>query len=603
MTKLNISKTNWDLSPLLHSDDDPQIEQQKQKVTEESNKFINKWKDREDYLQNPSVLKEALDEYENWQHHYGTSGDFGYYFSLRSAQDSVSPEIKAKENQIEDFANKIQNDIQFFEMRISKIPKEQQQKFLDEPSLASYKHYIENLFKQSKYLLSEAEEKIMNLKSSTSHYNWVKMTSTFLSKEEAEIIMEDGTGKVQNFSEIATLTSSKNKATRDSAAEAFHTINAKWAEVAENEINSIFSNKKTNDELRGMERPDTARHLADDIETEVVDALVEAVSSRNSIPRKFYQIKAKLMGQSKLAYHERNVEYGEIDKKYTYQEAVDLVYHVFTQLDPKFAEIAKMFVETGKVDALPQKGKRGGAFCAYNLKSQPTYTLLNFTERLNDVLTIAHEFGHGINDELMKEKQNALNFGTPTSTAEVASTFMEDFVLQELVKESDDELKLAIMMMKLNDDVSSIFRQVACYKFEQDLHAAFRAKGYLSKEDIGEIFTKNMSAYMGEAVEQSEGAQNWWVYWSHIRSFFYVYSYASGLLISKSLQGAVKEDASFVEKVKEFLSSGTSDSPKNIFAKMDVNIADKNFWNKGLDEIESLLSETEELARKLKKID
>lgn len=602
MTKLNISKLTWDLSPLLASDNDPALEVQKKKVTEESYVFINKWKDREDYLQQPAVLKEALDEYENWQHFTSTSGNFGYYFSLRSSQDSVSPELKAKENQLEDFANKILNDIQFFEMRISKISKEQQEKFLTDSSLAPYKHYLENLFKQSKYLLTEPEEKILNLKATTSHYNWVKMTSTFLSKEEAEVVAEDGTKQTKNFSEIATLTSSKNKETRDSAAKAFHQINAKWAEVAENELNSIFANKKINDELRGMERPDTGRHLADDVETEVVDALVEAVSSRNTIPNKFYQLKAKLMGQEKLAYHERNVEYGAIEKSYSYQEAVDLVYHVFTQLDPQFAEIAKMFVETGKVDAMPNKGKRGGAFCAYNLKSQPTYVLLNFTEKLNDVLTIAHEFGHGINDELMKEKQNALNFGTPTSTAEVASTFMEDFVLQELLKESDDETKLAIMMMKLNDDVSSIFRQVACYKFEQDLHQAFREKGYLSKKDIGEIFTKNMKAYMGDFVEQSEGAQNWWVYWSHIRSFFYVYSYASGLLISKSLQGSVKEDHAFIEKVKGFLSSGTSDSPKNIFAKMDVNIADKNFWNKGLDEIESLLNETEELAKKLGKI-
>ncbi len=602
MTKLNTSKLTWDLSPLLTSDNSPELEEQKKKVTEESYCFINKWKDREDYLQQPALLKQALDEFENWQHYTSTSGNFGYYFSLRSSQDSISPELKAKENQLEDFANKILNDIQFFEMRISKIPENQQEKFLANSSLAPYKHYLENLFKQSKYLLSEPEEKILNLKATTSHYNWVKMTSTFLSKEEAEVITEDGTKQVKNFSEIATLTSSKNKETRDSAAQAFDTINAKWAEVAENELNSIFGNKKINDDLRGMGRPDTARHLADDIETDVVDALIKAVSSRNMIPNKFYQLKAKLMGQEKLAYHERNVEYGAIDKTYSYQEAVDLVYHVFTQLDPQFAQIAKMFVETGKVDAMPNKGKRGGAFCAYNLKSQPTYVLLNFTKKLNDVLTIAHEFGHGINDELMKEKQNALNFGTPTSTAEVASTFMEDFVLQELLKDSDNETKLAIMMMKLNDDVSSIFRQVSCYKFEQDLHAAFREKGYLSKENIGEIFTKNMKAYMGDFVEQSKGGQNWWVYWSHIRSFFYVYSYASGLLISKSLQSSVKKDHSFIEKVKGFLSSGTSSSPKSIFAQMDVNIADKNFWNKGLDEIENLLNETEKLAKKLGKI-
>lgn len=596
MTQLDTSKIKWDLSHLLTSDNDPNIETQKQQISQITIKFINNWINRTDYLENPKILKIALSEYEQWQNNFGTSGSLGYYFSLRNAQDHTNTEIKAKENQIDEFANNIQNSIEFFELRISKISKQNQQKFLNDPNLSVYKHFLENLFKNSTYLLSEPEEKILNLKTITSHSNWIKMTSTFLSKEEAEIIMEDGTKQIKNFSEIATLISSKNKTTRDSAAKAFHQINAKHAEVAENEINSILTNKKINDQLRKMERPDLGRHLADDIDSEVVDALIEAVSSRNNISQRFYQLKAKLMGVPKLKYHERNVEYGKIDKEYSYQEAVDLVYHVFNQLDPKFAEISKMFIEKGLVDVFPQKGKSGGAFCAHNLKSQPTYILLNFTNRLNDVLTIAHEFGHGINNELMKKKQNALNFGTPTSTAEVASTFMEDFVLEELLKNADHDLRLSIMMMKLNDDVSSIFRQVACYKFEQDLHQQFREKGYLSKEEIGEIFTQNMKNYMGDFVEQSPGSQNWWVYWSHIRSFFYVYSYASGLLISKSLQGSVKKTPKFIENVKEFLASGTSDSPKNIFAKMDINIADKNFWNKGLNEIEELLNKTEQLA-------
>ena len=221
---------------------------------------------------------------------------------------------------------------------------------------------------------------------------------------------------------------------------------------------------------------------------------------------------------------------------------------------------------------------------------------------MSDVLTLSHELGHGINNELIREKQNALNFGTPTSTAEVASTFMEDFVLQDLLNQADDELRLAIMMKKLNDDVSTIFRQVACYKYEQELHQQFRQKGYLSKKEIGILFQKHMTSYMGDFVEQSPGSENWWVYWDHIRSFFYVYSYASGLLISKSLQNSVKVNPKFIEKVKKFLSAGLSDSPKNILKKLGVDITDKSFWNRGLTEVENLLQEATKLAMKLKKI-
>jgi len=228
--------------------------------------------------------------------------------------------------------------------------------------------------------------------------------------------------------------------------------------------------------------------------------------------------------------------------------------------------------------------------------------MLNHNERLNDVLTLSHELGHGINDEFVRKKQPAVYFGTPKATAEVASTFMEDFVLQELEKKADDELKLAIMMAKLNDDITTILRQIACYMFEQELHKEFREKGYLSKEEIGKLFQKHMSAYMGDAVEQSPGSENWWVYWSHIRDFFYNYSYASGLLISKFLQGEVKKNPKFIAKVKEFLSAGMSDSPKSIFMKMGIDISKKEFWDSGLKEIEDLSNETEKLAKKLGKI-
>ena len=373
-------------------------------------------------------------------------------------------------------------------------------------------------------------------------------------------------------------------------------------EVAESEINSILANKKIDDELRNAPRPDTLRHLADDIESEVVDSLIEAVSQRFPIPARYYALKAKLLKVKKLAYHERNVEYGAMTGRYPFPRSVDLVHTVLGKLDPEFADIFAGFIENGQIDAYPKKDKDSGAFCIHHLMVQPTYILLNHSGKLHDVLTIAHELGHGINNELIKKKQHALDFGTPTSTAEVASTFMEDFVLDEIIRSANDEQRLAIMMQKLNDDVSSIFRQVGCYQFERELHKDYRGKGYLSKGEIGKLFRKHMAAYMGHAVLQSEGSENWWVYWSHIRYFFYVYSYASGLLISKSLQNSVKQDPAFIHKVKEFLSAGLSDSPKNIFGRLGIDISDKRFWDRGLDEVESLLDDTEQLAKGLGKI-
>jgi len=596
---VKVGKTEWNLSPLTKGDD---FVKKREELKKAADKFIEKWKDRDDYLKKPEVLKEALDEYEKFGNDYGVEGDEGFYYWLMSQVDSGDSKIKAGFNKVSEFSDKLVNELQFFGMRVSKIPKKDQKKFLEFPGLKDYKHHLEGSFKNAKYLLSEPEEKIMTLKSNSAHAMWVKMVSEFISKEEGEVLDSSGKKGKKGFSEIASLLSNKDKKIRDTAAKVFNEILEKYSDVAENEINAIFANKKVNDELRGLKRPDESRHVSDDIDSEVVDTLVEAVSSRFDIASRHYALKAKLMKVDKLEYHERNVPYGKIDKKYSYQESVDLVHKVFLDLDPKFAEIFEGFVKNGQIDVYPKKGKRGGAFCVYFLKSQPTYIMLNHTDLLKDVETLAHELGHGINDELMKEKQNSINFGTPLSTAEVASTFVEDFVMDELMREADDETRLALMVTKLDSDISSIMRQIACYKFEQDLHKEFREKGHLSKDDIGKIFMKNMKDYMGDAVEQSPGSQNWWVYWSHIRSFFYVYSYSSGLLISKSLQASVKKDKKFIEKVKEFLSSGLSASPKDIFKKTGIDITDKGFWNNGLDEVESLLGETEKLAKKLGKI-
>ena len=602
LRSFKIVQTTWNLKPLFTSDNDPRMKKKRNVVERKANEFINTWKDRSDYLEDPLVLCQALDQYEAWKRHYGTDGDEGYYFWLRAQQDQNNAKLKAGFNKVEDFSKKLENASQFFHLRIARIKPELHKTFLEHRALAGYRHFLERIFAESRYHLSEPEEKILNLKAATSYSNWTKMTSGFLSKEERTVMTEEGRRKTKPFSELAGLMSSKSKRVRDSAATAFNDILRKHAEVAEAELNSVLAHKKIDDELRGTSRPDELRHLADDIESEVVDTLVDSVAKRFAIPARYYRFKAKLHGVRKIEYHERNVEYGEVAKRYSYSRAVDVVHTALGKLDREFADIFDGFITNGQIDAYPKKGKDSGAFCIHHLMVQPTYILLNHTGKLHDVLTIAHELGHGINNELIKQKRHALDFGTPTSTAEVASTFMEDFVLDEILHAADDELRFAVMMQKLNDDVSSIFRQAACYRFEQELHHEFRQRGYLSKEIIGMLFQKHMAAYMGGAVEQSKGSENWWVYWNHIRYFFYVYSYASGLLISKSLQNAVKKDPSFIIKVKEFLSTGLSDSPKNTFAKLGIDIGNRQFWDKGIDEVERLLNETEQLAKKLGKI-
>ncbi|MBP7927771.1 M3 family oligoendopeptidase [Patescibacteria group bacterium] len=592
----------WDLTNLFPDDNSKEFDTSLRTLEDVYYSFINAWKDRKDYLVDPLILKVALDEYEALAAQYGGLGSMGYFFLLRKKQDQLDTNIIAKFNKINDVLIKLGNDLQFFTHSISHIPAELQPVFLEAPILTDYKHMLTMLFANAKYLLSEPEEKILNLKSVSSYSNWVSLTSKLLSKEDMLLLEEDGSKAKKPFSYALRLMDSQQPKVRSVAAKRLNTLLKKHVDVAEQELNSILYDKKTDDVLRHVERPDMIRHLADDIETSVVDSMRKAVKAKFGIAHDYYKLKSELLDLPKLKYYERNVRYGDVDMKITFNEAVDLLSKVFTDLDPEFYDIFKQYLDEKRIDVYPNKGKVSGAFSIDVAKKLPGYVLLNYTDTLQDVLTLAHEMGHAINAELIKKTQNGLNCETSLAVAEVASTFMEDFVLQEVLKDAGKEKQLAIRMMRLNDDISTIFRQVACYEFEMDLHLSFREKNFLSKQDIGKIFRKHMKAYMGPFVEQSAGSQNWWVYWSHIRRYFYVYSYASGLLISKSMQTAVSEDKAFIHKVKDFLSAGTAQSPKDLFINLGIDIASQGFWEKGLDQISLMLSETRALARELKKV-
>jgi len=582
--------STWDLSPLFSSDTDPAIDQDIKDTQAACDTFVTKWHFRTDYLSNPAVLKQALVDYNHWATNFGPSGKAGYYFDLRLCQDQANPALKARSNQITLMAQNIINSMNFFTLNLGKIPPDQQSALLSSSLLDPYHHFLQLIFAASAHQLSQPEEAILTLKYPPSHANWTHLVSEFLSRETRDNhTLEDLLGLLQ----------SPDSHTRNIAAEQLNSIFASHLNLAEHEMNSILQNKQVDDQLRHFPRPDSARHLSDDVPTAIVDTLIQTVSANFSIANRYYQLKAKLLKVAKLQYHERVAPYGQLPSDISFPQAVHIVSSTLEKLDPEFADIFTTFQKHGAYDVYPKPGKRGGAFCAVELPTAPTYILLNHTGKLTDVLTLAHETGHGINNEMMRKTQLALNFGSPLSTAEVASTFFEDFALQHFADQSDPQTQLAILIKKLEDDIATIFRQVAFYNFESELHILFRAKGYLSHQQIGELFQKHCAAYMGEYVLQSPGSQNWWVYVSHFRRFFYVYSYASGLLISKYFQRMVKSNSNYISQVKLFLSQGTSQAPQVIFHHLGADIASATFWQSGITEIADNLAKAETLFNQL----
>ncbi len=595
-------KYSWNLEDLYKSDDDPKMEKDLEKAVEKNYEFIDKWKNRSDYLENPKVLREALDEDNLLSENYGLSMGVGYYLGLRNSQDETNKEIIKRVKKLNQTTLKTLNDQEFFYLNISKIPKSKQTTFLNSKSLLPYKHLLEKLFKVSKHLLSEKEEKILNLTSSTSYGNWVSMTSQFLSKEMLNVLNEDGDIIEIPLAMVKKYLQSKKQKVRDIASKENLRALEKWSDVAEHEMNSILENKRVFDEIKGYSRPDENKHVNGDISTKVVDTMLSSVVEDFELPKKYYKLKAQLVGKEKLSYFERYLPYGEIQEKYSYEKAIEIVKKVLNNLDPKFGEIIEDLYEKGRYDVFPARGKHNGAYCTHNSKKLPIYILLNHKDNLDSVSTIAHETGHAINNYMMFEKQLSLNCDTPLSIAEVSSTFFEDFVSESILSNADDETRLSMLINKLDSDIGAIYRQVACYKFEQELHKKFRAEGFLSKEKVSEMFKKYMVSYMGKYVSQDKGSEYFWVTWSHIRRFFYVYSYANGLLISKALQRMVREDPKNIEKVKRMLSTGASQSPEEMFKEIGIDISKKEFWDKGLQEVEDTYNEAYSLAKKLGKI-
>jgi oligoendopeptidase F len=585
-------KTQWDLLLVMPGNSDAAVKADLEETARSCRKFITKWSARNDYLEDSATLKIALDEYELLQRDHGVSGRAGYYFLLRTCLDQNDTEMRAKYNQVSEQTLKIASELEFFESRLAKVDPTHQKKFLKTPELDQYRHWMEKLFTEGKYRLSELEERIMVLKSQTSYENWVKMTESFIASEELN-------GK--NFSKLTASLSSKKAGLRAKAACGVSSILAKYAKTAEAEINSLLSDKKTNDELRGFTRADQSVHLDDDIESEVVDQMLAAVEEAYSISHDYYKLRSQLMGLPKIKYHERNVGIGKLDKKFSFEKSVKIENKTLEFLDPELTKIFKSFLYEGRIDAFSRKGKTNSEFCISSLKTLPTYILLNHEGKIDDMATLAHEMGHGIGDEFRKSSQNSLNQSVPYCLEEIASIFFEDFALDTISNTADEETKFALLIRRLDDAVNTVFRQTACYRFEQALHAGYRKKSFLSKDEVGKLFIKEMAAYGGPYVDVND-YENWWVHWSHIRTYFYVYTYVFGYLVSKFLQRKVRANPEAIKEVEEFFRAGSSVSPRDALKKMGVDIYNKEFWKQGLAEIREMLTQCRKQAVKLGKI-
>lgn len=573
--------TEWNLNVILKKFNVDSIESLISYENKKYTDFFNRWNNA-NIVENIETFLEYLNEFNRVLEDHGKYLVASVYVQLRLSLNSEDNEAKSLENKIFDIEKYIQQNFESHRQKIIKYLKENPD-IINLPKLAKYKHLLEITLKESKYKLTEEGENIIFALSKTALSNWKDLTSRLLSTSTGKI-NEEGKPKEYTFEELLTIsTKDTSKIKRDKAVYALNKIFEKWSPVIEVEINSVLEYSKTIDELRKYSDPEEKRLLYDEVSKKFVDSLIKAVKNNYSFSQEYYRTKARLLGKRKLKYNERLLKYGDVQQKFSSDEAIRLVYDGLSEIGHEYAQIFEKMLIDGRIDFLPKKGKRGGAFFMGFAKQIPGFILLNYTGTLNDISTIAHETGHAIHFELTRSAQPGVYCDYSTAIAEVASTFFEDlvtdFVLGDVKKNED---KIAFIVNKLDDFISSVHRQIAIYSFERRLHQEFKNKGYLASRDIDQMFVEEMSAYLGDSVDM-KGFEKYWVYINHIRYFFYVYSYASGLIISKTLQALYKENRDNLNKVRHVLSAGCSNYVKDIFSDIELDVEDENFWRIGLE--------------------
>ncbi|MSU45018.1 MAG: hypothetical protein EXS47_00075 [Candidatus Zambryskibacteria bacterium] len=586
----NTIKTEWNLKLLYKSVDDPQIEIDISNAEKAYLAFAKKYTKRTDYLKNENSLFHALEDSEKLSYEFA---DRPIYY-LHYAQDlnSKDEHVRAKMNLLAQRIQKMSNHIVFFGINLSKLPQNIQKFFLVSKRLSKYNYMLQKTFESGKYTLSESEEKILSLKSLPSHTLWVSAIEKLESKQTVE-----HKGKKLPLNEANSLI--REQTTQKERVDLSKKVMDKFyeiAEMAESELNAVVIDKKIDDELRGFKEPYDATLLSYENDKVAILSLVKTVTDNFHIAKKFYVIKARMLNLKTFNYSDRNVSAGVVKRKVSFEESYRLLYDLFSRVDVRFADILKTFVEKGQIDVYPKMGKTGGAYCSSS-HNNPTFVLLNHINSLESLKTFAHEMGHAIHTEFSKSQPTYYQ-DYSMSAAETASTLFESFLFYDQFDNLSEAEKIIALHDKIQDDISTIFRQIACFNFELEMHNTIREKGNMSKEELAGCMNKHMASYMGKNVKFVEKDGYFFVGWSHLRRFFYVYSYAFGKLASKALYKNYSEDKTYIEKIKTFLSLGGSMSPEDVFKSIGVDVKKPDFWKLGMKSIEEDINLLEKLVNK-----
>jgi oligoendopeptidase F len=537
-------------------------------------------------------LAEALDELEAVQDRAGRAYTFAY---LRWSTDTNDPERGALLQHVKEAYTQIEQQLIFFETEWAEAPEEHAEKLIESDELAGYEHFLEVERLKKDYLLTEPEEKILSEKNVTGRSAWNRYFDETMGAARFELNGDELTRQ-----EILKKLYEPDRDLRRRAALAFTDGLEDHERTLTFVFNTTLADKASDDRLRGYEHWLRSRNLSNEVEDETVDALIEAVTGRYDLVARFYDLKRRLLGLDDLKDYDRYAPLSDADTRYEWDDARGIVLDAYGDFHPQMAEVAGRFFDDGWIDAPLAPGKRGGAFSHGAVPSAHPYVLLNYTGKPRDVRTLAHELGHGVHQFLARE-QGVLQASTPLTTAETASVFGEMLVFQRLLRREDDpQNRLAMLVSKIDDTMATVFRQTALNRFENKIHTARREEGELTSERFAEAWMETQRAMFAGSVTLEDHYRRWWSYIPHfLHTPGYVYAYAFGELLVLALYAEYERTGDgFSERYLDLLAAGGSDWPRALVGRFGLDLTDADFWQQGLDAIEELIDDAEELAEK-----
>jgi oligoendopeptidase F len=579
----------WDLDPLVNGEGKAGVERHLEEAIRLASSFQQRYAGRVEGLDSEAVAQ-AMRELEQIQ---DLAGRAASYAGLNFSTDTADPARGALLQKAEERYTEIETKLLFFELEWAALDDQRAEELLSSPSLHPWLHHLRSARRYRPHLLSEPEERILAEKSISSQSAWGRLFSEQVAALRVQLDGEEAPLEVA----LSRLQSADRNVRRDAAKAVSATLEPGLRTRAFI-YNTLIHDKAVEDRLRSYPHWLASRNLDNEASDESVDALIKAVRGRYDLPQRWYRLKAKLLRLDRLADYDRVAPLSAEDTTFSFAQARELVLETYSSFAPEAGRIAKQFFDERWIDAPVRPHKRGGAFCSYTVPDAHPYVMLNFTARRRDVLTMAHELGHGLHAAL-SAPQGIFHYSTPLTLAETASVFGEALVFGRLLDGSSDrKARLGLLADRIEGSIATVFRQMALNRFEYLAHTRRRTEGELSVTDIAELWNESQRELFGDSVEMSDGYRIWWSYIPHfINAPGYVYAYAYGQLFALSAyRRYLDEGASFVPRYLELLSAGGSRSPEELAAIVGIDLADPGFWDAGLALVEEQLAEAEGLA-------